>query len=106
MRKGFWESYGVLDGLPAVELLAILEDRQGHLWFGTAGGASQYDGQSFVNFSTEDGLAHNQVNSILQGVEINSLRRRLFRHEIAIDFISQEICHTAPVLDIQIGIQS
>jgi serine phosphatase RsbU (regulator of sigma subunit)/ligand-binding sensor domain-containing protein len=36
------------------------------MWFGTAGGVSRYDGKSFVNFSTKDGLAHNAVWSIHQ----------------------------------------
>ena len=40
------------------------------MWFGTAtfhtsgGGVSRYDGEMFVNFNTEYGLAHDRVNSI------------------------------------------
>jgi len=66
-NKGHWESYALIDGLPDISVLAILEDREGYLWFGTEdGGVSRYDGQSFVTFTTEDGLAHNHVSSILE----------------------------------------
>jgi len=33
------------------------------LWFGT-GGVSRYDGETFVNFTTGDGLAHDWVRAI------------------------------------------
>jgi serine phosphatase RsbU (regulator of sigma subunit) len=69
MRRGHWESYDLIDGLPSVDVPAILEDREGSLWFGTSGGVSCYDGQSFVNFTTEDGLADNNVWSILEDRE-------------------------------------
>jgi len=36
------------------------------MYFGTRNGVSQYDGNQFTNFTTEDGLAHNNVLSILQ----------------------------------------
>jgi DNA-binding NtrC family response regulator/ligand-binding sensor domain-containing protein len=67
MRRGHWESYALIDGLPDVNVLAILEDSGGYLWFGTEdGGVSRYDGQSFTNFTTEDGLAGNCVKAILE----------------------------------------
>jgi len=67
MRKGHWESYALIDGLPAVDVFAILEDREGYLWFGTeGGGVSRYDGESFVTLTTENGLADNSVTSILE----------------------------------------
>ena len=53
-------------------MLSILEDREGHLWFGTGelgteeGGVSRYDGQTFTTFTTQDGLAQNTVRSILE----------------------------------------
>jgi len=69
-NKGHWESYALIDGLPDVNVLAILEDREGYLWFGTEdGGVSRYDGQSFTTFTKEDGLAGNGVTSILEDRE-------------------------------------
>ena len=41
-------------------------DGEGNLWFGTPGGLSRYDGQTWTTFTTKDGLAHNDVRSIAQ----------------------------------------
>ena len=50
----------------------MLQDRDGNLWFGTwGGGASRYDGENWRNFSTQDGLAHSNVNAIFQDREGN-----------------------------------
>jgi len=55
------------DGLANNDVKAILEDREGHLWFGTrGGGVSRYDGKEFITFSMEDGLVHNTVWSIME----------------------------------------
>ncbi|MCB0562711.1 MAG: hypothetical protein KDD09_27355, partial [Phaeodactylibacter sp.] len=44
----------------------VCEDKTGNLWFGTESGASCYDGISFRNFTTEEGLANNDVNAIIE----------------------------------------
>lgn len=42
---------------------SVFEDSKGHFWFGTYGsGVFYYDGKSFRNFSTKDGLANNSVD--------------------------------------------
>jgi len=66
---GHWRTYDVTDGLADVSVYSILQDREGHLWFGTDGGVSRYDGQVWTKFTTKDGLAHNVVRSILQDQE-------------------------------------
>jgi ligand-binding sensor domain-containing protein len=39
-----------------------LQDKAGNMWFGTTGeGVYKYDGKTFTNYTTKDGLAHNQV---------------------------------------------
>ncbi|PSL44254.1 two component regulator with propeller domain [Chitinophaga niastensis] len=44
-----------------------LQDKAGNLWFGTTGeGVYCYDGKSFTNFTTKDGLCNNTVWSILE----------------------------------------
>ena len=42
-----------------------MEDKDGNVWFATSGGVTKYDGESFVNFTVENGLSHNDVWSIL-----------------------------------------
>ncbi|MEM9258235.1 MAG: two-component regulator propeller domain-containing protein [Bacteroidota bacterium] len=46
---------------------SILEDREGNMWFSTNGyGAFKYDGQSFTQYTEEDGLTDNHVDQILE----------------------------------------
>jgi|AP82_1055514.scaffolds.fasta_scaffold240243_2 hypothetical protein len=62
---GHWRNYGIEDGLPGLDVYAVLVDREGLLWFGTDGsGVSRYDGNEFKTFTTRDGLAGNSVRSI------------------------------------------
>jgi hypothetical protein len=46
---GQWHAYGMVDGLPEGYVRAILQDREGYLWFGTEKGVSRYDGYTFTN---------------------------------------------------------
>jgi len=41
-------------------------DNEGDLWFSTNQGVLRYDGKSFANLSTKDGLSDDQVTSIMQ----------------------------------------
>jgi len=44
-----------------------LLDKDGNLWFTISGeGAYRYDGKSFINFTTKDGLCNNNVSAIIQ----------------------------------------
>lgn len=55
---------------------SIIQDKTGNIWFGTGagdpskreteGGVWRYDGKTFKNFSTKDGLSHNGVWSLLE----------------------------------------
>ena len=46
---------------------SITEDRAGNMWFSTNGyGAFKYDGESFTQYSAEDGLTDNSVDQILE----------------------------------------
>lgn len=63
-RKSFTNITGKLIPVP---VFSILEDSKGNFWFGTYGsGAYYYDGKSFKNFTTKDGLAHNSVMPIYE----------------------------------------
>lgn len=45
----------------------VFEDSDGNLWFGTlAYGVARYDGTSLTYFTTEDGLAGDQINGIVE----------------------------------------
>lgn len=57
-------NYTVENGLAQNQVLAMVQDKQGYLWFGTTGGLSRFDGKSFVNFSQRDSLYRNQVNDL------------------------------------------
>jgi len=43
----------------------IVEDRNGHMWFGGDGVVSRYDGEDFATFTTENGLKPGKVHPIL-----------------------------------------
>jgi hypothetical protein len=45
--RGRWSTLDVTDGLSGPMVQAILQDRQGHMWFGTRNnGVSRYDGEA------------------------------------------------------------
>ena len=48
-------------------ITSIAEDSKGKIWFGRDGyGASEFDGNSFVHFTTKEGLNSNNVQSIAE----------------------------------------
>ncbi len=61
------KSYSIADGLADDQVNAIVQDRRGFIWFGTAEGLSRFDGIGFVNFGVADGLpAPGFVNDVLE----------------------------------------
>jgi len=62
-------------GLPAAEVFAILHDRRGFMWFGTADGLVRYDGYEFRVFrhrpENPNSLAHNIVRDIKEDAANN-----------------------------------
>jgi signal transduction histidine kinase/ligand-binding sensor domain-containing protein len=57
--------YTVDDGLPDNSIESILEDENGNLWIGTSSGISFFnvDKETFINFSSADGLNGSPSNS-------------------------------------------
>ena len=53
-------------GLPSPEVYCVVQDKQGHMWFGTDNGACRYNGYEFEVFDAEDGLANNVVFEIFE----------------------------------------
>ncbi len=54
-------SYSTKDGLPSNWITALIQDSRGYLWIGTSEGLSVYDGATFVNYTTADGLSNNFI---------------------------------------------
>jgi ligand-binding sensor domain-containing protein/signal transduction histidine kinase len=55
----------VEDGLIQSQVSTLCQDLQGHLWMGTIGGMSRYDGKRFTHYNTKNGLLSNGVNDII-----------------------------------------
>ena len=54
-------------GTRVCNIFCAFMDKSGNLWFGTAGeGVYRYDGESFTNYTTKDGLNSNGVSCIIQ----------------------------------------
>lgn len=66
----FFERITESDGLPNREVLALLEDRDGHIWAGTGDGLARLEGTRIRVFHHDHGdstsLAHDQVNALAQ----------------------------------------
>ena len=72
-RKGQWHNFSAEDGLGSISPSAILQDRDGYLWFGSSllgeGGVTRYDGAEFITFTVEDGLLNDSGRAIHQDVD-------------------------------------
>src|ERR1700730_11779849 len=60
------KSYTVADGLAHNEINKIVRDSRGFLWLCTANGLSRFDGYTFTNFGTDQGLPHANVTDLLE----------------------------------------
>jgi signal transduction histidine kinase/CheY-like chemotaxis protein/ligand-binding sensor domain-containing protein len=63
-----FRTYGPEQGLAQSQVMALHQDRRGYVWMGTwGGGLSRFDGFSFTNYTTRDGLVGNMIRSIAEG---------------------------------------
>jgi len=61
-------------GVSSGNITCELQDREGNLWFSTSGeGIYRFDGKSFTNFTTKDGLCDNSTKDIIQDKSGNIL---------------------------------
>jgi signal transduction histidine kinase/ligand-binding sensor domain-containing protein len=58
--------YTPKDGLINSRVRSIRQDTKGRMYFLTHGGLSVYDGKRFTNYHTQDGLANELVNDIIE----------------------------------------
>ena len=49
----YFDNYSVKDGLAQSKVFTIIQDRNYHIWLGTEGGVSRFDGVNFENFTSE-----------------------------------------------------
>lgn len=62
----YFVNYGLEEGL-GFPIWKILKDSKGNLWFGTYGsGVVQFDGQDFIYFNNQTGLAADDIRSIYE----------------------------------------
>ncbi len=61
-----FHTYTTKDGLPSNEIHVLYQDSRGYLWIGTAEGLSVYDGNTFTNYSAQDGLGFNYVTAVIE----------------------------------------
>ncbi|MBN1413616.1 MAG: SpoIIE family protein phosphatase [Bacteroidales bacterium] len=52
----YFENYSAVDGLDS-KVYAIIQDENRYIWLGTRTGLTRFDGKTFINYATEDGLA-------------------------------------------------
>ena len=65
-----WTTYTQNDGLADNLVHAILQDKEGAIWFGTVyDGVSRYDGKNWKTYTKKDGLVNNYISSIIQDKE-------------------------------------
>jgi len=60
------KSYTSADGLAHNVVNRVVRDSRGYLWFCTREGLSRFDGYSFTNYGTEQGLPSAIVNDLLE----------------------------------------
>lgn len=71
-RQYTFKTYSLEDGLPQSQARCFFLDSKGYLWIGTyGGGLSRFDGNSFTNYTTKDGLNGNSIYSIYEDRTFN-----------------------------------
>ena len=51
------------------DVRAIIQDKEGSIWFGTGNGVSRFEGNSWQTYTQQNSLAGNPVNAIIQDQE-------------------------------------
>lgn len=62
-RYSFY-NLSVENGLIQSQVQSLTQDRYGHLWVGTLGGMSRYDGEHFTNYNVRNGMLDNSCYAI------------------------------------------
>ena len=71
------EYFSQYAGFGGAAVRGIVEDKEGNVWFGTSGGLTKYDGVSFTNYTTKNGLVDNDICCFATFLEIFIVRTLL-----------------------------
>jgi len=63
-QEYYFDTFGVHEGIPDSKVKAIVQSDDGYIWLGTSSGLSRFDGETFTNYSVEDGVAPLGVSKI------------------------------------------
>ena len=64
-----FKTYTMEDGLVSNPVRRIFQDKKGFIWIATWQGLSKYDGHTFTNYNTSNGLSHNLVNDLYESAD-------------------------------------
>ena len=59
-------NFSLREGLPAVQVLSLHQDRYGALWAGTTAGLAQLGGPAIKTFGPEQGLSRAAISAIVE----------------------------------------
>ena len=59
-------NFSLREGLPAVQVLSLHQDRYGALWAGTTAGLAQLGGPAIKTFGPEQGLSRAAISAIAE----------------------------------------
>ncbi len=96
--SGYWQTLGVLDGLPTMAISAVTQGNDGTMWFGSRSGLSSYNGRHFKTYALGDTLniGSNKLSVDLSGniwfvgFEVKKNKQHLFRYD-GDTFVSQPL---------------
>ncbi len=63
-QNGTFEHFGSASGLGNTIIRCLVKDSKGNIWAGGVNGVSCFNGHTFKNFTLQDGLLDNTVNSL------------------------------------------
>lgn len=76
-EEPYFSHLGLDEGLSQLSVLAIFQDSDGFMWFGTRNGLNRYDGRRMVVYKHEDGHPESLIDSYILSLA-EDRRRRLW----------------------------